>query len=199
MLTGKDLLLLLLYAPSDETADVAAPIAGRTRLAKLMFLFKREVWQKAGFDSIVPREKLPRFFPWRFGPFSKDVFNDVDFFRTIGFLEATSAGSDANATAPAEAFERAYWADADPDSASTSSSEPGLDEYEEETFALTSEGIQYIEDKHLWATLSGNQQSALIQFKRRLANAPLYAILKYVYSAYPNTISKSEIVWSVLR
>ena len=73
-LTRQDLLLLLLYAPTPESAS----IEGRTRLAKIMFIFNKEAWEEFGFEDVLPRGELPEFSPWRFGPFSEALGDSLE-------------------------------------------------------------------------------------------------------------------------
>lgn len=69
-LNGADYLLLLLCL------DNRAPIYGAIRLEKMMFLFNEEIaprLKETGLDS----DKLPGFISYNFGPFSKDVYEQV--------------------------------------------------------------------------------------------------------------------------
>lgn len=82
-LNGADYLLLLLYL------DNKSPILGAIRLEKMMFLFNNEIaprLKETGLDS----DKLPEFIAYNFGPFSKDVYEQVELFKGIGFLRVTN-------------------------------------------------------------------------------------------------------------
>ena len=186
-LTRQDLLLLLLYAPTPESAS----IEGRTRLAKIMFIFKEEAWEDSGFEDVLPRGELPEFAPWRFGPFSKELSQDVSFFTRIGFVDAHVPDNQPHAT---RSFERAFWVDEDPEG-----EEPSLDRFVVEEFTLTELGTRYVEDEGLWDTLSKGQQDALIHLKNRFTNVPLRHVLQYVYTRYPKSATRSEIIDKVLR
>ena len=79
-LLGSDYLLLLLYINDKE------PIKGSVRLTKMMFLFNEQIapaLKSKGLDC----EKLPDFIPYNYGPFSKDLYEQVDFFTGIGFMQ----------------------------------------------------------------------------------------------------------------
>ena len=154
-LTRQDLLLLLLYAPMPDSGS----IAGRTRLAKIMFIFREEAWEESGFEDVLPRGELPEFAPWRFGPFSKELSQDVSFFTRIGFVEAHVPDNQPQAT---RSFERAFWLDEDPEGEG-----PRLDRFVVEEFTLTELGTRYVEDEGLWDALSEGQQEALIHLKHR--------------------------------
>ena len=186
-LTRQDLLLLLLYAPTPAATN----IAGRTRLAKIMFIFNEEEWEESGFEDVLPGRELPKFAPWRFGPFSKELSQDVSFFTGIGFVDAHVPDDQSRAT---RSFERAFWVDEDPEG-----DEPSLDRFVVEEFTLTELGTRYVEEEGLWDTLSEGQQEALIRLKNRFTNVPLRQVLQYVYRRYPESATRSEIIDKVLR
>lgn len=188
-LDRQDLLLLLLYAPCSP-GGVPVGIEGRTRLAKITYLFNKEAFEAAGFADVLPQRELPEFRPWRFGPFSKELSQDVSFFTGIGFVDAHVSGDQPRAT---RSFERAFGIDEAPHD-----EEPTLDRFEVEEFALTEVGIGYVEDEGLWDRLSEEQQEALIDLKRRFTSISLRGVLKYVYAKYPESITKSEIVADII-
>ena len=188
-LDRRDLLLLLLYAPCAP-GGVPVGIEGRTRLAKITYLFNEEAFEAAGFEDVLPQKELPEFRPWRFGPFSKELSQDVSFFTGIGFVHAHMSSDQPRAT---RSFERAFEIDEDPDD-----KEPTLDRFEVEEFTLTDVGVGYVEDNGLWDTLSEEQKEALIDLKRRFTSISLRRVLKYVYTKYPESITKSEIVADVI-
>lgn len=195
-LTGKDLLLLLLYAPVSYQDESNVPISGRTRLAKMVFIFKKEVLPLKDFEDLFEADELPEFFAWKFGPYSKEVFDDIDFFKSIAFIESSEGDETTEAPSPAEAFERSMWANGD--AGETEPSESSLDEYTEEKFELTDLGENYVKDKRLWKGLTGAQREALKELKKKFNRAPLYSILRYVYKNYPDMREKSEIADQVL-
>ena len=81
-LTGADYLLLLLYLNNHT------PIYGAVRLTKMMFLFNKEI-SEALKKKNIECGKLPEFIPYNFGPFSKDVYEQVELFSNIGFIKVT--------------------------------------------------------------------------------------------------------------
>jgi len=184
-LSGKDLLLLLLYAPTDS--GEAEGIRGRTRLVKMVFLFWKELYDDFRFDREIDRRKLPRFYAWYYGPFSRDVYADIDFFVHIGFIQ-TKQCSGVEALRE-EAEEYLFW-ESEMDIAEAV---PSVSEYSEEVIELTERGVGYVRDARLWSRLSSRQQRALSGFRCRLAHAPLFAILKYVYEKYPEMTRSSVI------
>ena len=180
-ISGKELLLLLIYTPIDN--QINYPIRGRTRLAKMVFLFRQELWGKYRFDKVIPEDILPDFEPWKFGPYSKEVFSDINFLRSVDFL--VQRGKDEPASRE-EAIELSRWSEENEDIAS-------VEEYSEEKFQLSDDGVRYINEKGLWDLLSNNQKKALRKFKEKMVNAPLYSILRYVYEKYPEMAEESEI------
>jgi len=196
--SSKELLLLLLYAPLSQDGSTHTGIRGRTRFAKMVFLFRKEIWPKFRFDSVIPEDVLPDFIPWKFGPFSKDVFSDLDFLETVGLIEV---GGRVEPSPPEEALELAHWSGEELLDSATSvdADEVGTQEFSEEIFRLSDDGVRYIEEKELWAALSDRQKDALREFKTKLVHAPLYSILKYVYSRYPDMTKESIIEEEVLR
>jgi|SRR5882672_4303251 len=184
----KDVLLLLLYSPG-QTDSVNEPVVGRTRLVKMLFLFKNEALKEFKHGTEITDENFYSFFPWSFGPFSTEVYDDLTFFVLRGFIEAEPAQEEA---LPESAAEWEEWF--------KTSGGQSLDEevapYVEEVFQLTPMGEQFTEE--LYRSLSDSQQRFLKQFKARLCAAPLRALLRYVYETYPNQTDRSQILNSVL-
>src|SRR5688572_9464290 len=89
----KDILLLMLYSPGN-TDKVNEPITGRTRLIKMLFLFKEELWPKFRKGVDLQDEEMYNFIPWNYGPFSKDVYDDLTFFTLQKFIEISSSGEE---------------------------------------------------------------------------------------------------------
>jgi len=185
-MTGRDILLALLYAPG-VTGKANEPIRGRTRLMKLLFIFNQELYRKFKFDEHVSPDDLPQFGPWRYGPFSREVFDTMEFFTRIGFVELMDAGEEEPAAESAEEYGR--WLD---DTALDEEDQSQLTEFSEQTFRLSQKGVMFVETE-LWPALSTNQQSMLSEYKARFNSSPLYAILNYVYRKYPDMTARSEI------
>jgi uncharacterized protein YwgA len=182
----RDVLLLLLYAPG-KTNVVNEPISGRTRLVKMLFLFKQEVLPEFRAGTDISEENFYQFFPWDFGPFSSQVYDDISFFQLRGFIETTASAEESVPEAVAE-WEK--WRE---------STEIGndVDVYEEETFRLTELGVAF--SQRMFDRLTEAQRKLLVTFKKRLGSAPLRALLRYVYQTYPDDAAKSKIASEVLR
>jgi uncharacterized protein len=68
----KDIILILLASKKN-------PLVGTTKLQKLLFLSEKE-------KSIVPDEDDFNFQPYKYGPASKELYNDLDFLVNIGYI-----------------------------------------------------------------------------------------------------------------
>lgn len=183
----KDILLLLLYAPGT-TGAVNEAIAGKTRLMKMLFLFMKEVLPHFSKSIRISEENFYDFFPWNFGPFSSQVYDDLVFFKLTGFIESSVAP---NEGLPESEEEWQKWLD---QSGATESAD-AFSVYEEETFKLTPKGMDFA--RKMYEALSDSQQNLLQSFKRRLVDIPLRAILRYVYKRYPEQITRSQIAEEV--
>lgn len=184
----KDMLLLILYSPG-QTSEVNEPVVGRTRLVKMLFLFKRELLPLFEKGTELSAENFYEFFPWNFGPFSAQVYDDVTFFVLRNFI-TTSSAQEETLVESIEEWDK--WLAQS--GSSDASDEAG--EYEEESIRLTQEGVAFT--RPLFESLSSLQKNALRDFKARLSVAPLRAILKYVYTRYPDTTTRSQIKGEIL-
>ena len=179
---SKHILLLLLYSPG-RSEEFNEPIEGRTRIIKSMFLFDKEVKKDFSRDTEV---SLAEFFPWHYGPFSKEVYSDIEFFINNGFIEDTMLDTEKS---EAELDEAANWReDYVLDSDKSSDFEPR----NEERFELTTKGSDFTSEK-IYSSLSENQILLLKTFKSKINSASLRSILRYVYLKYPKYTSKSKI------
>ncbi|HSE61130.1 MAG TPA: hypothetical protein VLA88_02450 [Candidatus Saccharimonadales bacterium] len=182
-INSKDVLLLLIHAKVGNE-DVGS-IAGRTRVVKLVFLFKNEVLKQFKSDS--PQLEKLKFDPWNFGPFSKQIYDDIEFLSNIGFIHVKASQEDASIE---EAAEYTYWEDGLKDA-------DEVEEFTQEEFTLTDQGTKYV-DSSLVPLLSDNQKEVLVEFKRAFGQVPLYALLEYVYKKYPEYTTESKIKTRVL-
>ena len=184
----RDILLLLLYSPGVDD-KINEPIVGRTRLVKMLFLFKTEALQHFRSGTEINEDNFYDFFPWNFGPFSSQVYDDLTFFTLRGFIDAEDTPEDALTESAAE-WQR--WLT----SSNADDEEDGFSSYEEQQFRLTEKGVKFA--AQLYDGLSHTQGKLLKQFKERLNRTPLRAILRYVYEKYPDQIERSQIAEHVL-
>lgn len=184
----KDILLLLLYSPgkSNESNE---PIVGRTRLVKMLFLFKNEALPHFRRGTDINENNFYEFFAWDFGPFSTQVYDDLTFFMLQGFIESTLTEEE---SLPESAAEWDLWLER----TGVKESVDAIEMFQEESFKLTDKGASFT--KRLYEALSGTQQELLKNFKSKLSTAPLRAILKHVYTRYEDMTSHSKIKDDVL-
>lgn len=181
----KDYLLLLLYSAGAQ-GHINEPVVGRTRLVKMLFLFRKEVLDRfqRGDLSDIP---FYEFYPWFFGPFSKQVYDDLKFFHLRGFVDERDKDEE---TSPESVAEWEHLVELEDNNDWT------FTEYVEQEFYLTEKGCRFA--SKLYNQLSSSQKHILRDFKARTSTVPLRALLKYVYSQYPEATAKSKIRDDVL-
>lgn len=186
-LIGADYLLLMLYLNNKE------PIKSAVRLTKMMFLFNEEIaprLKKSGAE--IDCDVLPNFQAYNYGPFSKDVYEQIELFQSIGFVRVK------NLNAKEEMDEVDNWEE-----------QPFIDELESQPtyvnrssgkylkYELITNGENYVVEEIL-NNLTSKQLEILSEFKTRITQTPVKAILRYVYSKYPDMTENSLIKDEVL-
>ena len=178
--------MLLLYA-KGHLRQSCEPIRGRTRLMKMVFLFKKEVRGRFNLGKAIPEGALPKFTAYDYGPFSADVFADLEFLVDLGFVQVRPVGD----PFPEEAQEYKYWqAGAAPEDDATG---PEV----EEEFSLTADGQGFVQEE-LEPSLTRKQWGVLEEFKARCTSASLRSLLRYIYAKYPEMTTKSKIREEIL-
>lgn len=176
----KDAVLLLLYAPG-ASGKACEPIRGRTRLMKLAFLLQR----KYDFPKRAGISKYYEFEPYKFGPFSKDLYDDITFLENLGYIKATAIGVPSIAEISEDRRILEEWLIPD-----DTADEIGAAFCEEE-FTLTEKGAQFAAG--LFDSLPREEQTALSEIKGRYGALPLTSLLRFVYKAYPESASETEL------
>ena len=151
-------------------------LSGITRLEKLVYLLDKET----GFEGIA------RFFPFEphnFGPFSKEVYEAVNFLEGCGLLEVS------------EKSYASYYESSDADRLSyeisdeASGQEP---EIREQLFALTRNGETVTAKLRVAiAERRPRDLEELDGLVLRYGSWPLRQLIRYVYRRYPEMTSKS--------
>ncbi len=178
-LNGADYLLLLLYL------DNKSPILGAIRLEKMMFLFNNEIaprLKETGLNS----DKLPEFIAYNFGPFSKDVYEQVELFKGIGFLRVT------NLMAKEELIEADDWEEGPFSKELDYAGFQLNDEKRYYKYQMLDLGADYV-SKKICPELTAEQLTMLLQFKKKITSLSPKQILRYVYTKYPDFTSNSLI------
>lgn len=177
--SSKDLIVLLLYAKGHR-GEHCEEIAGRTRLMKMVFLFDKEVRRKFNLEKVITAEAIPDFTPYDYGPFSSQVFSDLEFLVELGFVNVRQLDDENLIEESMHEYE--YW------QAGAPSNGPS----KEEAFSLTDVGRRFVESEAI-GRLSNEQWDALNEFKARCTAVPLRALLRYVYKKYDQMTTKSRI------
>ncbi|MCF8002204.1 MAG: hypothetical protein K9K76_10155 [Halanaerobiales bacterium] len=183
-ITGKDLLLLLLYLPG-KSKSVNEEIRGKTRITKMIFLFEKEFADQ--FDNI-DKNSLPEFFPYDYGPFSKELLENIRFFKMINFIEEKSTDIKME---EAEVDEHINEINEDIGYGEN----VGIYEVpitNEVSYRLTKKGLDYVENKII-DKINEGQKEFLIEFKKKINSLSLNTILDYVYNKYPDQAKESKI------
>ena len=173
----KDVLLLLLYAPGPM-GNQAEPITGRTRLQKLLFLLGKQ----HSLDRLVPNYYEYR--PYKFGPFSKDLVEDLEFLENLGFVQEGRTGTSSLAEDEELEYSYDFLTEEDTSEMPCASCVP--------CFALTDKGRAFVEAQ-LLPYLSSTDAKAIDTVKAKLGAIPLVNLLRYVYKHYPEAASETEL------
>jgi len=181
----KDILLLLLYSPG-KTDEINESVRGRTRITKMMYLFKKEVLKHFKKGTEITEDNFYKFFPWNFGPFSTEVYDDLTFFVLQQFVREEDCFDEPALPESEEEWEA--WLD----NSGIGQEENRYDEYYEREYTLKEKGMNFVRQK-LWGDLSNSQKKLLKEFKAKMTSVPLRALVRYVYSNYPEDTINSAI------
>lgn len=169
-----DLLLLLLYVPG-ATGKIGEPVRGITRLQKMLFLLVQETEIGKKFD-----EKLS-FQAYRYGPFSSELYDSIDFLKEMELVETKQQKYDALTQKIEEIeYEEDY--------------EFVEEESESDTievFELGNVGRAMAED--IFEELDENQKNELEDIKKVVNSLPYLELIRFVYKKYPEYATVSEI------
>ena len=182
----KDILLLLLYSPG-VTEEYNESIKGRTRILKMLFIFKEEALKHFKKNNDINDDNFYEYFPWNFGPFSSQVYDDITFFLLREFIITRDSDED---VLPEAVLEERHWQFIS--GIQSSDVQYEYQEFTEEEFFLTNKGKEFTKEK-LYSYLSESQKNLLKNFKRKLNSASLRAIIHYVYKKYPKMSVNSKI------
>jgi len=169
------LLLLLLYAGNGR-------IQGITRLQKILYLLKRDYNIDKVFDSSYDFEA------YRFGPYSKQLYDDIDFLENMGLIKGQAVGDPSLASEGEEKLLLIDYLLASGEETTNSG---------ERLFTLTSSGKKKAEDilKKLKSagTNTSELMSLLAKVKSKFAEMNLSSLIHYVYRKYPESAINSEL------
>lgn len=154
---------------------------------KMAFIFEKEV------AKYFQDENNPIVFDFEahyFGPFSKKVYEAVDFLETRDIIQSFPVPPNRMSREEIEIDRILMASDI---KVLTFQNE---DTYSSEGFQLTRSGINMMKNREIWFSwiqLAEEKKRILIDFKTTMVNTPIKDILKYVYSKYPEYAEKSVI------
>lgn len=185
----RDLVMLVIGLGVDD--ELNDSLGGITRLQKYLFLLDREAAVQADRDGF-------RFEPYKAGPYSAKVYDDLEFLENLGLLQSQVTGS-ATEEEAAE-VERLSIGDlfGTPSASGMGSSAEDTVAPEERRFFLTDPGVAHVK------RLLDNPEyrpvvDAVRRVKSRFAGHSLDDLLFYVYTKFPEMTTESEIRTKVLR
>ncbi len=172
-----DLIITLLYSPGQSDMEGEA-IRGITRLQKLIFLLMEEGEFKERMSEEV------EFEAYDFGPYSAEVVNALETLKEIRLVEAEEK--------ELESFREVI----DGIAVSFGGEEEGGRPQTVEIYRLSDRGMKV--GKELFSSLPKEDQASVQETKRKYNQMKLMALLKYVYTNYPETKERSKITDEIL-
>lgn len=181
---SKDLIMWLFYlrGPKGKKNE---PIRGRTRLIKMLFIFREELWTSFKKDKQVATSAMPEFVAHHFGPYSQQVFEDLDFLIEFGFLQKRNLDDPSNSG-------EGFWEDLN------DVEEDNLRRSDLVEYSLTPIGVEFVESGEA-GELTENQKKIIEEFKHRCLSISLKDLVRYVYQKYPKYTKNSKIKDDVLN
>jgi hypothetical protein len=179
-----DLALLLLGPESDP----ASGVFGTTRFMKMLFLAVKEL----GIDALVPNPY--RFQPYKLGPFSAEVYDDLDVLVRSKLVARRNLDSDGEPVIQADLAVRRSVEKLNGGLAAVERL-PALSAH----FRLTGPGRRFAAALLASAEKSRHDLArGLGAVRAHYGTMPLAELLRYVYSRYPEYTTESEIIEKVL-
>lgn len=179
-LTRGQMLMMLLAAPGARGKE-GEPIQGTTRLQKLLFLMEHEAKLKPtkgdDFD----------FTAWKFGPVSKDLYDDLEKLENLGLLESVPVSE------PSRAELDEYGLSFD-DLMGEEESQ-SRETFEEKNYRLSDKGLEWVREHELHTEAF----EKIRRIKEKYGALSLQDLLHYVYTKFPDMTTASEIRGKVLR
>ena len=186
-ISTKNLLLLMLGVGKSQS-NISIGINGITRLQKFLFLLEKEDYiqkDKVGYN----------FVPYKAGPYSPTLYDDLEFLENIGLIKAETSGvaTEEEAADMDFTFEEIM---NDEDFSDVQIKNPDL--YDEKRFSLTPDGLAKVQ-----SLLESKDYKPIVdcirKIKSKFGNYSLSDLLYYVYTKYPDMTTESEIKDHILR
>lgn len=176
-----DAILLLIYV-KGTTGKENEKIRGITRLEKLIFLLKEDTTIGKSLQEI-------KFEPYDYGPFSSDIYDSLEALKSYNFLKTEEI--------PTKYYsEIADGIKGEEDGAIEGSFlDKKFDKVE--VYSLNERGIEIA--KALYNELADEEREEIEKIKKKFNSIPFLSLLRYVYSQYPESASKSKIRDEIFR
>jgi uncharacterized protein YwgA len=173
----EDVILLMLEA--NERLFGKNTFKGITRLEKLIFLLKNET----DFDSM---DEFFKFKAYDFGPFSKEVYEGIDFLENYGLIEVKERPYPSYYANNEESELNEVISDSSDEFSQTSTL------VTEKLFALTELGYKAVKKiREIKLRRDPDDIKKLENMIQRYGDLPLNQIIRYVYKRYPKMAENS--------
>jgi hypothetical protein len=186
-LKTSDIILLLLYSPDRLNLRGNREIRGITRLIKLLFLIQSEL------KSIGSNFEEFDYQPYKMGPFSGDVYSNLEFLESFE-VPLIRSGSEGKKDGKLNLDEMRIL-----ESMNVGGQDDiNVDLDADKTYSLTKEGKAVAE--YLWTkTLSDSERTVFKEVANKFVKLSLNDLLRYVYEKYPKFTVNSQIKNSLYR
>jgi uncharacterized phage-associated protein len=177
------MLMALLAAPGARGKE-GEFVQGTTRLQKLLFLMEHEA-------NIKPSKgKDFDFTAWRFGPVSRELYDDLEMLENFGLLESESVSEPT--TTELDEYGLSF------DDLMGEEESQSRDNFEEKKYRLTQEGLKWVHE-HMAPEIHKATFDKIRRIKEKYGALSLQDLLHYVYTKFPKYTTASEIKGKVLR
>jgi uncharacterized protein len=178
--TRGQMLMMLLAAPGMRGRE-GEPIQGTTRLQKLLFLIEHEAKLKPTKGSDFD------FTAWKFGPVSKELYDDLEKLENLGLLESEPVSQPS--TTELDEYGLSF------DDLMGEEETQSRDSFEEKKYRLSEKGLEWVREHELHTEAFDK----IRKIKEKYGALSLQDLLHYVYTKFPDMTTASEIKGKVLR
>ena len=151
---------------------------------KLLYLLHME----KGIEKVVGLKDGYSFKAYHYGPFSSQLYSDIEFLQNVGLVRVTTKGI---AGAADQGEENQIIEDV-----SAEENEESNYIYEESSYQLTEAGLKFVKDQ-LLPGLSTVAMEEFKEIKQKFAGIPLSSLLRYVYTKFPDSAKNTKLQYLV--
>ena len=177
-------IIALLMLGETEKGLTKKGVGGITRLQKYLFLLENEEGikiDKSDFD----------FEPYKAGPYSSKLYDDLEFLENLGFIESSVVG-EATEEEAAEIEMMSF------DYLINDYESKAADAYQEKRYFLTENGIKFLEERKNREDYKPALEG-IRKIKSKFGHYSLKDLLFHVYKNYPEMTVASEIREKILQ